>query len=416
MISILFFLQTNTSINNLSSIHSISVGTVHPSAGMQYPRATAGIGNDYEIHVGGAVSRTSRTPVVGDVTYGNPCTCYMYGVCSVVPVPEDWERVASEDKGVEEGGQLVEYMYHYSPPAYLPIPQVHAGNTHITSIPPPTVSVPYSVPYPVPDSVPNTIPASVPNLAPAPAIVSVPLPSAPTATSASPLILVNPLTSSPSSAAAAPHKKEEIIQRNHTPYNGIGSPEEANLQLPSPFPPFSTPPQHLYPIGSYDNFFMDENKTGIYGDNGCWYSLAGIKNNFVTPDHLPILPHPRHPRFENCKNSTYMYKQPDQISLGLHVEPISSVLTNAHYQFTNKTPIPLTSMTSNGSTSPSTSSSTPPSASSIRTVIHQQSSVKEEEEIQGGVMYYNHYQHLDLPMYVLGKPPLINFNKKEGRM
>lgn len=336
-----------------------------------YHTDAAHVGDGTDTHKKGDIMvHTSHTPVIGDITYSSPCTCFLYGMCPVLPVSEGWERIVGEAKGkgdeerrVDEVGQPPDYIYHYPPSGYLPFPHVHTASPHPT-------------------------PAAAPT---APIILVSPSPSSPPPTTA-------PSTPIPYTVTSL--KNEEEPQEGSDTVHNVTTPyEETNGQCPSspPPPPPPAAPQHIPSNSTYAQPFMEENKVGVYGADCCWYSLAATHNGSGA-EHLSTITSSPH------KASVYLpCIHPDSAVLLPPPHDPATLIPSSHDPISY---IPTATVVS--STSSSSSSSSPFTHSSLLN--------GKNELSQNGVLYYNYFQHLNLPVDVFGKPRLLTSVKKEGKM
>ncbi|XP_063888419.1 uncharacterized protein LOC135115504 isoform X1 [Scylla paramamosain] len=335
-----------------------TVGPGHLSADKMYHDDAAQADGGVNGHGSGSIMAHPSTPAPGDIANGKTCTCFMYGMCPLAISSESWERVVGEAGGKGdaekkmEDGQPLDYMYHYHMSGYLPFPHVY------------TASAPHHM--------------SLPAAAAAPAT--------------SPLILLTPATSSPSSTKSIPNSLtsqkndgEEVHEdhgtRSHEEMNGHSSPAAA-LQ-----PPLAAVPQPVPANGTYSYSFLDDSKAGVFGADGCLYSFPTAHNGMAADHSSPI----KAPVY-------YPY---------MHQDPATFIPTPSY--------IPDTSMASPVPSS-SISSSTPSSAFPISS--HIQSSALNGRSVfkSDGILYYNHYQHPNLPIDMFGKPQLLVSTKTEGKM
>lgn len=341
---------------------------------------------------GGTDSTTvsSHAPPIGDIAYGSPCPCFLYGGCPMMPMSNGWDGVESKEgkveKGVEEGGHLPDYICQYPPPRYL-------------SFPPP----------PVPLTMPNAMSAThaVPAVTPSRSSLIVLSPSSPTSsTESTPTKVSKKKYRGPDSPSSQP--------------NGLEKYQEVNGHFPPGPPP--APPTHStvpaagvampYPLGhgpagTPPHLFTEESKMGVFGTDGCWYSLANM-HNMNRPDHQNHHHHqlPAGPLSSSLHKASlcFPYFNPSPTTL---IPP----LTHPYQDPTMYIP-----PTSSESLAPS-----PPSASSFSAYpmspfgLNSSSNGQCEAEADG-LLYYNYYQHLNVPTDVFGKPHLLSTVKKEGKM
>lgn len=316
----------------------------------------------------------SPAPPPRDMAYLSTCPCYLYGVCSLLPPrSEGWSGGAQIDGKLEEEGGQPSDVYPYSPPGYMTFP--------------------------------NPAPVGTLGLPPIP-----PTPTVPVMTPSPSLIVVSP--SSPSSPCSPPTKvpkrDEEEQDALHMMINGVenfqneSSAYPLQTSLPMPLPEVAAPPPFGYgPNGTSPQQFTEEGKLGVFGADGCWYSLAGINMNETDPNqhHLPAPPlqssTPCYPYFPAPNHANVLppplhpFRDPAAC-----VPPASTFGSLA---------------TSSPSSVSSLSYSTPPFS-------HSSSPSMPSEGGQNGILYYNHYQHLNIPTDVFGKPRLIASFKKEGQL
>ena len=195
---------------------------------------------------------------------------------------------------------------------------------------------------------------------------------------ASPLILLTPATSSPSSTKSIPNSlslknevemHEDSVTKSHEGMNGHFSP----IVGAAPQPPLTAVPQPVPAHGTYTYSLPDE-KTGMIGGDNYLYALAEAHN--MAPDPY-----------------TYMCQ-----------EPTTFPTTSSNMPDILVPP-----------TSPPSISSTPPSAIPLSSCTRSRGLKKnmcKSEDFQ----FYNHYQHLDLPKDMFGKPQLLTSLKTEGKL
>lgn len=344
---------------NTMQLPSGTVGAGHPSPEVAYRADTAPAGCGANgLGSGSFVPHTAK-PALGD--FGPTCTCYVYGMCTVPVSPEGWERVVMEAGGkepgerkVEEEGQPNDYMYRYHMPGYLPFPHVY------------TASAPHNL-----------------------------LPPAAGASATNSLILLTPATSSPSSTKSIPDPLtppksdggvlEDPGTRSHEEMNGH-PPPAAPLQQP----PLTAVPQPMPVNGAtYTYSFLDDSKAGVFGGDSPWYSLASAHNG-VAADNLPM------------KASVYYpYIQQD---------PATFFPTSSYFPDTSMTsPMPMPPSSIPSSTLPPPAF---PMSSNTQSLPLNGRSVPKSD----GVVFYNHYQHPNLPEDMFGKPHLLPSFKTEGKM
>lgn len=323
----------------------------------------------------------SSTPFTGDMAYRSTCPCYLYGVCPLLPVSEGWDGMASrEGKMEEEMGHPLD-VYQYSPSSYLT----------------------YNFPSPAPlaNLHPTAIPAN---------------PTVPVVTPSPSLIVVSPSTPSSSSSPPikVPRRDEEGHDQLNTMLNGVENIQNGSggypLWAPHPMlsPTTPTPHNHI-PNGTSPQLFTEESKLGMFGADGCWYSLASMQNMNGTdhPNQHPHLPAAQLASTLQKPSSFYPYF-PSSSHAALLPTPSHSFSDPAMYI------PPVSTFGSLATSSPSSSSSlsfysTPPYS-------HGSSPNGLSEAGQNGVLYYNYYQHLNVPTDVFGKPRLISSVRKEGQL
>lgn len=323
---------------------------------------------------------TPPAPFTGDMAYRSTCPCYLYGVCPLLPVSEGWDGMASrEGKMEEEMGHPLD-MYQYSPSTYLT----------------------YNFPSPAPLA--NIHPAISAN------------PAVPVITPSPSLIVVNPSPPSSSSPPPikVPLKDEEGQETLNTMLNGVENIQNGSggypLRAPPPMvsPTMPTPLSHI-PNGTSLQLFTEESKLGMFGADGCWYSLASMQNMTGT-DHPNQHPHlPTAPLVSTVQKPSPFYSY---FPSSNH----TALLPTQSHSFRDPPPYipPVSTLGSLSTSSPSSSSSlsfypTPPFS-------HGSPTSGLSEAGQNGVLYYNYYQHLNVPTDVFGKPRLISSVRKEGQL
>ncbi|XP_045106471.1 uncharacterized protein LOC123501602 isoform X2 [Portunus trituberculatus] len=332
-------------------------GPGHPSVDMMHHADAAHAVYANGHGSGSFVGHTSK-PGPGDMPYGSDGPCFVYGMCPM-PVPtEGWERMVGEAGGKEIAERKIEEGIQLTDYMY----QYH---------------VPGYLPYS------HLYTASPQHMFP---------PDAATAPPASPMILLTPATSSPSSTKSIPNSLTSLKNEGEEVLEGSGtkSYEEMNGRSPpvaagtgAPQPPLHAIPQPVPFGGAYPYPFLDD-KAGVIGGDSYWYSLA---NGHIAAD--PSTPM-KTPLYYSC----------------MHQEPAAFMPTTPSY-IPDTSVIPPTPPPSISSIPQSAIPFSPPTQS----LVLKKSVFKSDD-----ILFYNHYQHLNLPMDMFGKPHLLTSTKSEGKL